>query len=303
MSSERPANPQRVAVIGAGAIGGFYAAAAEAAGHDVTLCVRRPIDELVVEIGGTPRKADVRIVSKPGGLTPHRWVFLATKAQDTDAAAPWLARLAAAGSTVVVLQNGVDQIERIAPLAPGAEIVPTVVHTSAEKVAPGRIVLHTGQTLVLAAGRTHELIAELFAGTGVRIEANAEFTTEAWRKLMGNVSVNPITALTQRRIGVMHEPDVRDLARGLLTEAVAVARAEGAKLAPDEVEKTLAVYSAFNPNGGSSMYYDRLAGRPMEHEYLTGVLVRRAERHGLPVPLNRAMLALLRAVANAPQAA
>lgn len=294
---------QRVAVIGAGAIGGFYAAAAEAAGHEVTLCVRRPVDELVVEIGGAARRASVRIVMQPAEATPHPWVFLATKAQDTEAAAPWLARLAAPGTRVVVLQNGIDQVERVAPLAPGAEVVPTVVHTSAEKVAPGRIVLHTGQTLVLPAGSTHRLVAELFAGTGVRIEAQTEFTTEAWRKLMGNVSVNTITALTQRRIGVMHEPDIRELARGLLTEAVQVALAEGAKLAADEVERTLAVYSAFNPNGGSSMYYDRLAGRPMEHEHLTGALVRRAERHGLPVPLNRAMLALLRAVAAAPQAA
>jgi 2-dehydropantoate 2-reductase len=71
-------------------------------------------------------------------------------------------------------------------------------------------------------------------------------------------------------------------------------------LSEADIEPTLEEYAKFNPDGGSSMLYDRLAGRSMEHDHLTGTVVRLAERHGLPVPLNRAILALLRASAPPP---
>ena len=80
---------------------------------------------------------------------------------------------------------------------------------------------------------------------------------------------------------------------GLLREGVAVGRAEGAALSDEDVARTLAFYDALPPETGSSMLFDRLAGRPLEHQGLTGAVVRAAERHGLDVPLNRAILALL----------
>ena len=119
----------------------------------------------------------------------------------------------------------------------------------------------------------------------------------AWRKLLGNLAANPITALTMRRIDVLRDPDVAALARRVLEEGLAVARADGAQLGPEDIEAELRMYARVNPGGGSSMLYDRLAGRPLEHEYIIGEVVRRAERHGIPVPLNRALLTLLRALA------
>jgi 2-dehydropantoate 2-reductase len=297
VSAER----SRVAVIGAGGIGGFFAAAAEAAGHDVTLCVRQPFDELVVERRGVKRAARVSITADPAEVRPTPWVLLATKAQDVAAAAPWLERLAAPGTVLAVLQNGVDHVGLVGPFARGAEILPTIVRTSAERVAPGRIVVHTGHRLVVPQGTTGERLVALFSGSDAEIVQDPDFATSAWRKLLANISVNPITALTLRRIGVMREEGVQELARGLLNEAVQVAQAEGAGLSERDIEPTLEEYARFNPNGGSSMLYDRLAGRSMEHDHLTGTIVRLAERHGVAVPLNRAILALLRASAP-PQA-
>lgn len=297
-----PAAPerQRVAVIGAGAIGGFFAAAAETAGHEVTLCVRQPFDELVVERRGVVRAARVAIAAAPEDVAPAPWVLLATKAQDVAAAAPWLERLAGPGAVVAVLQNGVDHVGLVGPFARGAEVLPTIVRTSAERVAPGRIRVHTGRRLVVPAGPTGERLVALFAGSDAEIVQDPDFATSSWRKLLANVSVNPITALTLRRIGVMREEDVRKLARGLLTEAVQVAQAEGAGLSELDIEPTLDEYARFNADGGSSMLYDRLAGRSMEHDHLTGTVVRLAARHGIDVPLNRAVLALLRASAPPP---
>jgi 2-dehydropantoate 2-reductase len=291
---------QDVAVIGAGAIGGFFAAAAAAAGQNVTLCVRQRFEELVVERRGVARAARVAIVDQPERVGPAPWVLLATKAQDVAAAAPWLERLAGPGTVVAVLQNGVDHVGLVGPFAPGAEILPTIVRTSAERVAPGRIRVHTGRRLVVPQSAAGERLVALFEGGDAEIVQDPDFATSAWRKLLANVSVNPITALTLRRIGVMREDAVRELARGLLAEAVEVARAEGADLSESDIEPTLDEYARFNPDGGSSMLYDRLAGRSMEHDHLTGTIVRLAERHGIPAPLNRAVLALLRASAPPP---
>jgi 2-dehydropantoate 2-reductase len=94
----------------------------------------------------------------------------------------------------------------------------------------------------------------------------------------------------------MDEPGIEDLARGLLLEAVQVGRAEGARLGDEDVAAVLAGTGQYGTRTGSSMLYDRLAGLPLEHQYLTGEVVRRAETHGIPVPLNAGILALLEAL-------
>ncbi|MBO0718464.1 MAG: 2-dehydropantoate 2-reductase, partial [Rhizobiales bacterium] len=110
---------------------------------------------------------------------------------------------------------------------------------------------------------------------------------------------NPITALTLQRQAVLRRPDVQEVCRGILDEAVAVARAEGIKLAEDETARTIATLENFSGELGTSMYFDRLAGRRVEVEALTGAIVAAGERHSMAVPLNRALLTLLRAINDA----
>jgi 2-dehydropantoate 2-reductase len=104
--------------------------------------------------------------------------------------------------------------------------------------------------------------------------------------------VNPITALTRQRQKVLRRDDVQDLAASLLAEAVAVARAEGAAMDPQEVERVLAQIRTFPEDAGSSMYFDVMAERPLEAEALTGAVVRAGGRHGIATPMNRAILTL-----------
>jgi 2-dehydropantoate 2-reductase len=290
---------RRVAVIGGGAVGGFLAARASAAGSDVTLCLRTPIDRLVVEFDGTEYEPEVALTTEPERQRPVDWVLLTTKAQDTAGAAPWLRSLAGPGTVVVICQNGVDHLDRVAPLGLAAELVPAVVYVSAERTAPGRVVHHVGGRVIVPSGaRAGELAALL--GPAVDVSAEDDFTTTAWRKLLSNIAANPITALTLRRTDVFADPDIRALARALLDEAVAVGRAEGAALDDADVTRTLDLYAQFGAaarGGGSSMLYDRLAGRPTEHEQITGAVVRAGRRHGIAVPMNEAVLALLRNLA------
>jgi 2-dehydropantoate 2-reductase len=139
----------------------------------------------------------------------------------------------------------------------------------------------------------------LFEGTPLRIIRSGDFVTLAWRKLLINAVANPITALTLQRQAVLRRPDVQDLCRGILDEAVAVARAEGIKLAEDETGRTIATLHNFSGELGTSMYFDRLAGRRVEVEALTGAIVAAGDRHGIAMPLNRALLTLLRAINDA----
>jgi 2-dehydropantoate 2-reductase len=85
----------------------------------------------------------------------------------------------------------------------------------------------------------------------------------------------------------------------VLEEVIAVGRAEGAQLAADEAARTLATLFTFSGELGTSMYFDRLAGRRLEVEALTGAIVAAGERHGIAMPLNRALLTLLRAINDA----
>jgi 2-dehydropantoate 2-reductase len=89
----------------------------------------------------------------------------------------------------------------------------------------------------------------------------------------------------------------------VLAEAVAVARADGARIADDEPAQTMVRLLTFPPEVGTSMYFDRLAGRPLEVEALTGAIVAAGQRLGIPTPLNQALLTLLRAVSDAAEGA
>lgn len=282
--------------MGGGAVGGFIAAQLAEARHDVTLCVRTPFPALAVESGGKSLGAAVAIAADPSRAAPVDWIFLATKAQHTAGASAWLRNLGGPDAHIVVAQNGIDQEERVAPHVNGAAIVPTVVFISGERVSPGRIVHRMGNRLQVPAGDAGTALARLCAGSGLEIKLEADFVTEAWRKLLINVTSNPLTALTLRRMGVFREPGLLPLARALMSECVAVARAEGARLGPDDIERTLDGFRGMSEAAGTSMLYDRLAGAPMEHEFLTGGMIRAAERHGIDVPMNRAMLALMRAL-------
>src|SRR5262249_38300116 len=148
-------------------------------------------------------------------------------------------------------------------------------------------------------GTEGRAFGDLLAGTSLSVLAIADFKTQAWRKLLINAVANPTTCLTLRRQEVLRRADIHALCLAVLEEAAAVASADGAKLAADEPAQTMAKLLPCGPQLGTSMYFDRLAGRQLEVEALTGAIVGAGQRLGVPTPLNQALLALLRAVSDA----
>jgi 2-dehydropantoate 2-reductase len=287
-----------VAVIGVGAIGTAAASAAEQAGADVVICARSPVGgPVTLELDGEERRVEAPVICDVDAARPVDWVLLATKAQQTPQAGPWLARLCRPGTVVVVLQNGVDHVERVTPLVNGATVLPALVYVAVERVARGRVVHRRGRRVVLPAGPAARAFSELLEGSWLDLVQDPDFRTAAWRKMLGNVAANPVTALTGRRMGVLQDAEVRELVQVLLAEAVAVGIAEGAKLGPEDVAATMDFYDGFGEEDGTSMLYDRLAGRELENELLSGAITRLGRRHGVPTPANQAMYALLGALA------
>jgi len=289
----------RVAVIGAGAVGTVVAWNLVRAGRDVTVCVRAPIDRLVLQSGDAePVALPVASTASPSQVGRMDWVLVATKAQDTASARPWLEAAAGPGTVIVLLQNGIDHASRLGRLPDGATALPALVQINAEPVTRGQARQRAGDVIAVPAGEQGSRLAGLFAGTQIRIRLEQDFRAAAWRKLLGNVAHNPILTLTGRRADVFTEPDVLALAAQLISEAAAVAAAEGVVISAQEVSDIVAGLGALPADAGNSMLFDRLRGRALESEYLTGAVVRAGQAAGVRAPLNAAVLTLLRATSR-----
>jgi 2-dehydropantoate 2-reductase len=296
---------QSIAVVGLGSIGGIAAAClADAGRHDVIGCARRPSGRLVLERPDRTVEPPLRVLSDSAAAKPVDWVLLATKTQDTAGATPWLARLCTPSTRVAVLQNGIDHVERVSPLVNGAAVVPVIVYYNGERLAADRVRLRTAgdNDLAVTDDEGGCAFAALLDGTGLRVRRETDFVTLKWRKLLLNAVANPMTALTLQRQAVLRRPDVQALCLDVLGETVQVARADGAALPEDEPKRVMDHLMKFSPELGTSMYFDRMAGRAFEVEALTGAIVAAGERHGIGTPLNRMLLTLLRAINEAPRA-
>lgn len=305
MTTGAQARRLSVAVVGLGSVGGGAAGSLAAAGrHDVIACARQPIARFTLERAEGAVEAPLHVLTDPAQAKPVDWVLVCTKTHQTAAAGPWLGRLCTPATRVAVLQNGIDHVARVEPLARGASIVPVLVYYNGERLAPDRVRMrHAGpHDAVVVDDELGRAFVNLFEGTPLRIIRSGDFATLAWRKLLINAVANPITALTLQRQAVLRRPDVQELCRAILDEAVAAARAEGLKLAEDETARTIATLENFSAELGTSMYFDRLAGRRLEAEALTGAIVAAGDRHGMAMPLNRALLTLLRAINDATSA-
>lgn len=286
-----------IAVIGPGAVGGTVAAWLAHGGHEVSLCVRTPFDGLEVETPVGPISAAPRLLVDPKAASPADWVLVCVKAYDAAAAAQWLAKLVGPATRIAVLQNGVEHISRFEGLAPVERILPCVVDIPAERTAPGRIRQRGTGTIVVPESKAGEAFVALFAASPIAVSTTSDITTALWKKLCINCG-GVVSALTMKPGGVIREPGIADLVRGLVAECVAVGRAEGADLGDDQPEFVANQIASAPADAINSIYGDRLAGRPTEIDARNGVIVRLGQKHGIAAPLNAAAVALLGAMGS-----
>jgi 2-dehydropantoate 2-reductase len=297
-SDVSPLDPStaRIAVVGPGGVGTFFAAQLAAAGRSVVACARRPFDRYVVESSFAPVDVPAICVTDPADLpgaglaVPADLVIVAVKGFQTAGAAPWLDALCGPDTIVAAAQNGVEEVERLTPFVNGAHVVPSVVYCGTELLEPGHIRHDQHGILIVPDDTTTSKVAPVFAETGARWRPDPGYLTESWRKLGINTMVNGVTALTRRTMNVVGTDPVGEISRDLYRECLRVGRAEGADVTEAEADAfDLTVF----PDYGTSMYYDAMADRPTEYDEIYGAVLRIGARHGVATPVTRVVHALL----------
>jgi 2-dehydropantoate 2-reductase len=294
-----------IAVVGPGAIGSTIAALLHAAGHPVVVCGRTSRD--CIEVRPDPDVLDGEPIVLPDAVRtdpetidgPVDVVILAVKDTQNAAAATWLERLCDQNTVVCVLQNGVEQVERVGRYCPSSAVVPCAVWFSAETQHAGWVRLRTPVRLVVPADEAAHRLADVLRGPSLTVECAPAFADDAWRKLLTN-AVAGLMVLTGRKSGMYRRDDVAVLARAYLTEGLAVARAEGAHLDDGVIDDVVGMFTGMPEDLTTSILTDREQGRPLEWDVRNGVIARKGAEHGLATPISDLVVPLLAAASDGP---
>jgi 2-dehydropantoate 2-reductase len=296
----------RIAVYGAGGVGGYFGGRLAQAGAEVYFIARGAHLQALREHGLRVRsvKGDFDVpapaTDDPAEVGPCDFVLFCVKTFDTDAAAARLGPLIGGGTAVVSLQNGVENEEKIARAVGDDHVMGGAAFIFAEIAEPG-VILHTGGPTSITFGeldgRTSQRAKRLLARceqAGFAAELSASIKTVLWAKLTFICAQAGLTAAVRLPIGEIRTADAAWAAFSrLVAEVSAVAEADGYPVPLAAQERALALAQSIEPGSFSSLHDDLVAGRRMELEALHGFIVRRAARHGLAVPTSEAVYAIL----------
>ncbi len=295
----------KTAIVGAGAMGCLFGGLLAEAGVEVWLVDVRPEPVaalrdrgLVVERGGQRRTVRVAATADPAEVGGAQLVIVLVKAVHTPAAARTAAGIAGKDGLVLTLQNGMGNAEVLARTVSSDRVLAGTTAHGATLLGPGAI-RHAGSGPTVlgpwagADAARAERVAALLRSAGIEAEAVDDPRPALWHKLLVNVGINAITALTGVRNGQLLDlVQTRDLVAAAVTEAAAVARRAGVAVDGDPVDRVLAIARATAENR-SSMGQDVDAGRPTEIAAINGFVVSEADRLGVPAPVNRTLAALV----------
>ena len=290
----------KIAVMGAGAVGCYYGARLQQAGHEVVLVGRPALVEAVQARGLRLQSRDfdgflpMAASASPEAVRGAGLVLFCVKSGDTESAGAAMKPFLGADATVLCLQNGVGNAERLAAVL-GREAVPAVVYVATEMGGPGHVIHHGRGDLVIGESAGSEAAAQLLNDAGIRTRVTAGVQDALWAKLTVNCAYNALSALTQLPYGeLLARPGFREIMIDVIGECQAVCNASGAKLPDSILADTLAIADSM-PGQRSSTAQDVARGRRSEIDFINGYVVREGERLGIPTPANRVLHALVRA--------
>ena len=289
----------QVAVIGAGAVGCYYGGLLLRAGHDVTFIGRQThVDAinargLLLDTqffrGHLPAKA----ATDATALASPDLVLFCVKSADTEEAGRSLAGCLRPETSVLSLQNGVDNPQRLRSVT-GHAVIPVVVYVGSEMAGPGHVRHHGGGALVIGAAPASEVLAQTLEAAGIPTTIADDIETTLWSKLTTNCAFNALSAVAGISYGPMLDVEgTREVVASAVQEAVMVARACGISMPEDLVEQILKIPAAM-PNQMSSTAQDVARGKPSEIDFLNGYVVRKGAELGIPTPTNRALQVMVK---------
>jgi len=316
----------KICVYGAGAVGGLMAAWLSRAGHDISVVARGSNLEAMRRDGlrvldresGETRAFAVRAEPEPALLGPQDYVIVAVKAQSLTDVAARIGPLVGADTSIVTAMNGVpwwffdrlgfhggrEKLESLDPRGALARAMPTerivgcVVHFAASTPQPGLISHNMGRRLIVGepggknSARTRR-IADALAAAGFDVTSSATIEKEFWVKLLGNVSFNPVSALTMSTADrLIEDRHVKDYMVAIMREVLAIGRAVGvdADIDPEARIDMARALGRFK----TSMLQDLEAGKTLEIDGLLAGTLEIARKAGVPAPFTEALFGLIR---------
>lgn len=288
-----------IAVMGAGAIGCYFGAILARAGHDVTLIGRRSHVEainahgLLLETKDFKQHVPARASTDAAAVAGADIVLVCVKSADTEDAGRAMAASLAPHASVLCLQNGVDNAERLQAVL-GRPVIPTVVYVGTGMEGPGHVKHHGRGELLIGRSPASGAIARLFEGTAIQAEVSDAIDTALWSKLVTNCAYNALSAVAQIAYGPMMAVEgCKEVVADVVGECLKVARASGVDLHDITTEKIIGL-AATMPNQKSSTAQDLARGKATEIDYLNGYVVRKGAEHGIPTPANRALQVMVK---------
>jgi 2-dehydropantoate 2-reductase len=302
----------RIAVIGAGGIGGIYGAALAKAGADVTFVARgthlAAMRENGLRIEGDRGETDIRpaqATDNTESIGPVDFALFCVKLWDVENAGAMLRPLIGPQTAVIPLQNGIDAAHRLVAILGQGAVMGGTAFVTGSIVAPG-VIRQTGTYQEMTFGELDggisargERLRDLCAAAGFDGVTSPDIMVPLWDKFLLLVPLSGLNALTRLPLGKWREdPDLCALYEASLRETVAVGLAEGIHLKPDCVERTKAAMRAMPDYHMTSMGNDLVRGNRLELPWFAGKVVELGRRHAVPTPANGFIYAALKPYAN-----
>jgi 2-dehydropantoate 2-reductase len=302
----------RIAVIGTGGIGGPYGASLAKAGADVTFVARgahlTAMRENGLRIEGDRGETHIRPAQATddiAGIGTVDFVLSCVKLWDVEQAAEQIRPIVGPDSAVIPLQNGIDAAERMIRILGSEPVMGGMAFVTGTIVAPG-VVRQTGTYQQMTFGeldgrvsKRGQRLRDLCEAAGFEGVLSSEIMVPVWQKFLLLVPLSGLNALTRLPLGKWREDaDLVDLYEAALHETVAVGRAEGVRLPPDSVDKTLAMMRSMPSHHTTSMGNDLLRGNRLELPWFAGKVVELGRRYSIPTPVNGFIYAALKPYVN-----
>jgi 2-dehydropantoate 2-reductase len=282
----------------AGAVGGYFGGRMQAAGHDVYFIARganRAAMEkngLTIEsVHGDLQLPKVNVTDDPKAVGPVDIVLFAVKLWDTETAAGLARPLVGKDSRLITLQNGVDSVERVAPII-GEPTIGGVAYIATTIAAPG-VIKHTSSFATVRFGRADKTpddkltaFADAAKAAKLDVGVSADIERERWQKFIFLTAMAGSTATLRSPIGpIRDDPELREFFRALMTEAFAVGKAKGVALDPKYLEERMDfLMNKVEPGMKASMAHDLERGNRLELDWLNGTVRRLGRELGVPTP-------------------
>ena len=297
----------KIVVMGSGGVGGYFGARLQQAGEEVVFIARGSHldairkDGLKVKSALGDAQIKARATQDPAEAGVADVVLFCVKLWDTEGAAEQLRPVVGPQTIVIPFQNGVESIDRLRKVLPAGAIMGGSAYIGTRVASPG-VIEHTGTMarirfgiLVPSQRAAAERFLEACRKAGIGAELTEDIVSVNWEKFVFLVALSSATAVARAPLGTVRaDPDLRWLFEQAMRETWRLARARGAKLADDFVDKQLAFAEALPAEMRASLLHDLEAGGRLEAPWLCGAVARMSREAGLEAPVNHAVYAALK---------